>query len=529
MRNTAGVRPSSGQLGGTPSFRRESQTQTPHGRGESLWDAASRTCTFSLFIILLASQGVTLAAEPLRWGADAEGGAPYIYLDPADPTKTIGFEVDLAAALGKTMGRPIEHRQYNYDGLISGLNRGDFDIAMNGLEITPDRREHVLFSRPYYVYMLQLVARANETRFQTMDQVVSQKLKVGTLTETAASRFLERNGLEPASYDGQAEPYLDLELGRLDAVLMDVPIAISYAKPNPKLKFVDDPFEQGFYAIALRKDDKELAATVDAGIESLLKSGELRRIYEKWGLWNADQELLASTAAVEKALTRSSQGFSWGSMLRTLIEASRITIWISVCSMALAMTLGLVVALGRLYGPTWLQWLAVTWVELFRGLPILLMLYVIYYGAPSVLQWMHIDTSWAPGPILAAILGFGINYSAYEAEIYRAGISSVPRGQWEAAASLGMSRKLTFRRIILPQAMRVILPPVTNDFVALLKDTSVASAIAVVELTKQYQILAKSSLRYVEIGAATAILYLIMSVPLGYLARRLEARWGKAL
>jgi polar amino acid transport system substrate-binding protein len=173
--------------------------------------------------------------------------------------------------------------------------------------------------------------------------------------------------------------------------------------------------------------------------------------------------------------------------------------------------------------------LAVGWVELFRGLPVLLLLYVIYFGAPSVLEWFGIDKSWAPGNILSAILGFGLNYSAYEAEIYRGGISSIPRGQWEAADSLGMPRRLTFRRIILPQAMRVILPPVTNDFVALFKDTSVASAIAVVELTKQYQMLAKSSQRYVEIGAATAILYLLMSIPLGYLARRLEARWGKSL
>ena len=127
----------------------------------------------------------------------------------------------------------------------------------------------------------------------------------------------------------------------------------------------------------------------------------------------------------------------------------------------------------------------------------------------------------------AAILGFGLNYAAYEAEIYRAGIGSIPAGQWEAAASLGMSPALTFRRIILPQAIRVILPPMTNDFVALFKDTSIVSIIAVVELTKQYQILAKSSLKYLEIGLATAVLYLVMSVPLGYLSRYLEKRWGK--
>src|SRR5262249_46114871 len=133
------------------------------------------------------------------------------------------------------------------------------------------------------------------------------------------------------------------------------------------------------------------------------------------------------------------------------------------------------------------------------------------------------------GPLEAAVLGFGLNYAAYEAEIYRAGISSIPQGQWEAAASLGMSPGLTFRRIILPQAVRVILPPMTNDLVALFKDTSVVSIIAVVELSKEYQILTKSGGGYLEIGLATAALYLVMSVPLGHLARHLERRWSKAV
>ena len=117
------------------------------------------------------------------------------------------------------------------------------------------------------------------------------------------------------------------------------------------------------------------------------------------------------------------------------------------------------------------------------------------------------------------MVGFGLNYAAYEAEIYRAGIGAIPAGQWEAAASLGMSRALTFRRIILPQAMRIILPPMTNDFVALFKDTSVVSVIAVVELTKQYQTAAQSSLDYVEHRPGDGGAVPVMSVPLGYLSR----------
>jgi polar amino acid transport system substrate-binding protein len=198
---------------------------------------------------------------------------------------------------------------------------------------------------------------------------------------------------------------------------------------------------------------------------------------------------------------------------------------ISVCGFALAMALGLPVSLMRLYGPWPLRLAGTVYVEFFRGIPLLLLLYFLYYGSGAFsfewgLPWLKLN------PYVAAVLGFGLNYAAYEAEIYRAGIGSIPVGQWEAAASLGMPPPLTFRRIILPQAIRVILPPMTSDFVALFKDTSIVSVIAVTELTTEYQILTKSGGGYVQIGLCTAALYLIMSVPLGYLSRYLEKRWG---
>jgi polar amino acid transport system substrate-binding protein len=506
----------------------------PHYGDEGSPLRTSRATCPVLACILLASLFEAAApqargAEPLRWGADAEGGAPYIFLDPDQLSKQKGFEVDLAAALSKAIDRPITFQQYPWDGLISGLNRGDIDLAMNGIEITSDRLAHVRFSRPYYIYTLQLVSRADEQRFATVEDLLRLKLKVGTLGETAASRYCERHGLPVDTYDGQVEPFQDLALGRLDAVLADLPAAVAYAKSNAALKFVGDPIEPGLYAIAMRKGDEELAKTIDAGLEKLLASGELRGIYEKWGIWNADQERLKTTTAADDFLQQSAAGFTMSSVFRSLGQAAVVTIEISVCSMCLAMLLGLTIAICRLYGPAPLRLFAVVWVEFFRGIPVLLLLYVLYFGLPTLLQAFGLGMAFAPSNIVVAIIAFGLNYSAYEAEIYRAGINSVPHGQWEAAASLGMSRKLTFRRIILPQATRMILPPVTNDFVALFKDTSVASAIAVVELTKQYQMLAKSSLRYMEIGLATAILYLVMSVPLGYLARKLETRWGKAL
>jgi len=170
----------------------------------------------------------------------------------------------------------------------------------------------------------------------------------------------------------------------------------------------------------------------------------------------------------------------------------------------------------RLYGPRLLGRLATLYVEVVRGTPLVLQLYVIFFLLPEV--QISIPAFWA------AVIGLAINYSAYEAEIYRAGIQAIPHGQMEAALALGMSRRLAIRRVIVPQATRLVIPPVTNDFIALFKDTAVCSVITVVELSKEYYIQARSTGAIVELGLLTALLYLAMSYPLSLIAGRLERR-----
>jgi len=199
-----------------------------------------------------------------------------------------------------------------------------------------------------------------------------------------------------------------------------------------------------------------------------------------------------------------------------LVQAAGMTVLLAVVSMPLAMLLGLMVALGRMFGPAPLRWLTVAYVELLRGTPLLLQLWVIFFLLPEI--------GLALPAFYAAVAGLAINYSAYEAEIYRAGLQAVPRGQTEAALALGMSPALALRRIVIPQAVRIVIPPVTNNFIALFKDTSVCSVITVVELTKQYSVQANSTGATLELGALTALLYLVMSLPLARLASVLEKR-----
>jgi polar amino acid transport system substrate-binding protein len=390
-------------------------------------------------------------------------------------------------------------------------------MAMNGIEITPQREQEVLFSVPYYIYTEQLVVRREETGIRGMHDLKGRK--VGTLSGTVAQDILTGLGnVDVKIYSGQVEPYEDLSLGRIDAVLLDLPIAAYYGKPNPKLRYAGAPVGEGYYGIAVRKGDTDLRDELNNVIKKLLASGELRRIYEKWDLWSEAQNKLSAhvkdaSGYVGLEESRKAPVYTFFPML---LKGAGVTIFISVISMAVAITLGLVLTLARLYGGRVISTFATWYIEIYRGTPLLIQLYILYYGLPNI----GISLT----PLMAAFIGLGMNYAAYEAELYRAGISAVPKGQMEAALSLGMPQPIAVQRIILPQAFRVALPGVTNDFIALFKDSSLVSIIAMVELTKTYTILAASTLRFFELGLIVAILYFAMSYPLSLLARRLEKR-----
>ncbi|MDA8092146.1 MAG: ABC transporter substrate-binding protein/permease [Nitrospiraceae bacterium] len=490
-----------------------------------------------LFLLIIGTGIIIYAAVPskpkegtldkikkrghLLWGADAEGGAPYAFPDPKDPSELVGFEVDLAQSIARELGVKAVESQNAWDSLIPALERGDFDFAMNGIEITEKRKERVLFSQPYYIYTEQLVVRKDENSIKSVNDLKGRT--VGTLSGTVAQDILMgMRGVNVKIYSGQVEPYQDLALGRLDAVLLDLPIAAYYARPNPKLKFAGPPVGEGLYAIAIRKNDVQLKKKLDEVLAKLYRTGELKRIYEKWGLWNNKQEKLAAyfrNPDKNAATLEESQRAPVKSFFPMLLKGAGVTVLISVSSMSLAIGLGLILTLMRLYAGAPFNWLAASYIEVYRGTPLLIQLYILYYGLPNIGISLN--------PVLAAFLGLGMNYAAYEAELYRAGINAVPHGQMEAALSLGMTKGLALRRIILPQAVKIALPGITNDFIALFKDSSLVSVIAMVELTKTYSMLAASTLRFFQLGIITALLYFGMSYPLSLLARRLEKKLKK--
>jgi polar amino acid transport system substrate-binding protein len=463
------------------------------------------------------------------WGADEEGGGPYVFPDPADPARRTGFEVDLAAQLAselsRSQGAPIEARftQGQWDKLPDLLKTERIDLVMNGYEWTPERASDMAATVPYYVYELQLLASSPAIAdWNALDS--PPRKKVGVLGGSAAERYLADNfpKVELVSYDGNTNAMGDVVKQRLDATLQDLPIAVFFAKDFPQLHSVGEPVAPGRYVIFVRRQDDRLREALDRAIVALRDRGALKAIYERYSIWTQAQNdpvltSLPKPASADGGSRRNAIAAFFAKHSLTLVESAGVTVLLSVLSMPLAIALGILIALGRLYGPRLLAAPLALYVEVLRGTPLMLQLFVIFYVFPNA--GIRLDA------LTAAVLGLAINYSAYEAEIYRAGLQAVPAGQMEAALALGMSRGLALRRIIVPQAVRIVIPAVTNDFIALFKDTSVCSVITVVELTKRYNIAAMTSPSEVLPLAATAgALYLAMSYPLSVLSARMESR-----
>jgi len=453
----------------------------------------------------------------LRWGADAEGGAPYVFADPDDPSRMTGFEYELAKALAARLGAQAQMVQNSWDGLVPALERGNFDVILNGLEITDEHRQHIAMSRPYYAYAQQIVVRNDTDGLSQLEHLKGKR--VGILAASVAQRLLEKiSGVEMRVYPGNVESFRDLNNRRLDAVLVDLPIAIYYLHKEPGLKASGEPFATGYYGMGVRKGDGPLLQAINQGIEELQGDGTVERICAKYGLWDSRQAELAKYREAPPAVADQhiSTLRDWRKYLPLLLKGALVTVEISSLAMALAVGGGLLLALARLYGVAPLRWFSAAYVETVRGTPLLIQLFLIYYGLPNLGIRLN--------AFVAAVCGLGLNYASYEAENYRAGIQAIPHGQMEAALALGLSRAQALRQIIVPQAFRIIIPPVTNDFIALFKDSSLVSVITMVELTKVYGMLATSTYDYIGLGLMTAAIYFALSYPASLLAERLERK-----
>lgn len=475
----------------------------------------------------------TSLAKPFRWGGDAEGGAPFVEADAADPTKVRGFDVEISELIARGLGREPKFIQVAWASIEQSVERGDFEIGMSGVEDRAELRTRHSVTMPYYEFYEVLAVRvADSAKYRTLDALA--KRKVATLGGTTAYEILldaqKRVGVVPVSYDDDVHPYSDLVAGRVDAVLLDHVIAERSLKRLGKFIIQRQPVDTGHYVGVMALGSAALRDSVNTVLVARMRDGSLEKVFRTWNVWDErqavfQQRILAASHAsgaddisVRDTAVAAAQPSSVSIYLPALLRAAGITLILSCLAMALAVTIGIIVAAGRVYGPKPIRAVLTVYVEVIRGTPVLLQLFVLYYGLSDVIK--------LPA-FAAAVLGLGLNYAAYESEIYRAALENIARAQLEAARTLGLSEMQILRLVRGPQALRLALAPMTNDFVALLKDSSLVSVITVVELTKQTAIYATNVGSWVVPGILCSLVYLAMSLPLSQMARRLERKWIK--
>jgi polar amino acid transport system substrate-binding protein len=483
-------------------------------------------CLVSVLAVLAppsvaADLDAVLRRGELVWAADQEGGGPHVYADPKSPERLEGFEVEFAELIAKELGVKARFQQGQWDRLPLLLD-GTADCVINGIELTPERRRDYACSRPYFAYALQLIGRRDSPPASLAALGTAAPAggwRVGVLTGSAAETVMRSRDdlhVEVIGYDGTIDSLEQVVAGVLDAAVMDDCIFAFYADRFAGLRTIDRPFAGGFYTVLTARETPRLSAAIDAAIGRIVADGRLKALYDRWDLAGR-QQMLALRDAAEIPVAE--QPGLWELCRRTLpllVRSAAMTVFLSCAAFPLAIVIGLAVAIGRVHGPGPLKPLLSAYVEVLRGTPLMLQLYAIFFLLPKI--------GLALPALVAAVAGLALNYSAYESEIYRAGLKAVPGGQFEAAVSLGMSKWQALRHVLVPQAVRIVMPPVTSDFIALFKDTSVCSAITVIELTKRYSVLALSTGRIVELAVITAVLYLAMSWPLAVLSRRFERR-----
>ena len=477
------------------------------------------------------SSSTSAQARVLRWAGDPEGGAPYVEADPAHPDTLTGFDVEIAGLFARQLGRTPEFLNITFTSIDQSIARGDAEVGLSGIEDTPARRATLSVTMPYYEFREVLSVRnADASRLRTLADLRGRS--VATLAGTIAYEILLRaereHGIRAVSYEDDVHPYSDLLLGRVDAVLLDNVLAERRHRAMPGFTIQPDTVAIGHYVGVLSAQNAPLRDSMNETLRAAMRDGTLERIFRKWNVWNDDQPRLYARVLAGEAIppivgldtsTSVATVSQWEAAKRylpSLLRASVVTIILSCLSMGLAVIIGVMIATGRVYGNRPARLALTGYVELIRGTPILLQLFVLYYGLAAAIR--------LPA-FVAALLGLALNYAAYESEIYRSALESISTGQLEAARTLGLSERQVLTLVRAPQAFRLALAPMTNDFVALLKDSSLVSVLTVLELTKQTQIFATNLGSWVVPGTLCAALYLAMSVPVAALARRMERQW----
>ena len=421
-------------------------------------------------------------------GFDAEF-PPYGYKD--DSGEYVGFDLDLAAEVCSRNGWTLVKQPIEWESKDMELNSGMIDCIWNGF--TMDGREKEYTWSTAYVDNSQVVVVKKNSGITKLSDLAGKNVIVQS-DSSALAAFTgedadEENIRLAASFKSLQQvgdynsAFLNLDAGSADAVCMDIGVAkYEVESRGDTFTILNEHVSSEEYGVGFKKGNTQLRNQVQETLEEMLADGSFDSIVQKWGLEESACLGQPGTDSVMKAedTVKEKTGFldNMLDILRQLLSGMLASLGIFVLTLIFSHPLGLVITFIRRSKLKILNWVARIYISIMRGTPLMLQLLVVFFG-PYYLFGMSLSNSYR---FYAVIIGFSLNYAAYFAEIYRSGIEAVPKGQYEAAAVLGYSRTQTFVRIIFPQMVKIVLPPVTNEVITLVKDTSLAFALAYTEM-----------------------------------------------
>lgn len=444
--------------------------------------------------------------------------APFVFQDSNN--KYTGIDMDLIKAIAKDQGFTIEITNPGFDAALNAVQSGQADGMIAGMSVTDARKETFDFSEPYYTANAILAVKESSTIASYKDL---KGKTIGVKNGTASQTFLTKN---QSKYDYKIKTFSDassmydsLNSGSVDAVMDDEPVVKYSISQGQKLKTPIKGTPIGDTAFAVKKgSNPELIQMFNNGLANIKKNGQYQKILDKY-LKKSNSNTSFSDNTVDETTI-------WGLLqnnYKQLLSGLGITLALALLSFAIAMVIGIIFGMFSVSPVKALRIISEVFVDVIRGIPLMILAAFIFWGIPNLIESM----TGHQNPIndfVAGTIALSLNAGAYIAEIVRGGIQAVPAGQMEASRSLGISYSKTMRKIILPQATKIMLPNFVNQFVIALKDTTIVSAIGLVELFQTGKIIIARNYQSFKMYAILAVFYLIIITLLTRLAKRLEKR-----
>jgi len=469
--------------------------------------------TISLLIFMLT--GMTGWAG----GAAAEPNSGKTYVIGTDITfapfefqdvngKFVGIDMDLMEAIARDQNFNYEVKPLGFNAAVQALEAKQVDGVIAGMSITDERKQKFELSEPYFQSGVVMAVGKNNDNVKSYEDLKGKKVAVKTGTEgyRFAESIASKYSFTIVPFDDSAQMYEDVKTGNSVACFDDYPVLAYGVNQNNGLKIVTEKEEGGSYGFAVNKGmNQELMAKFNAGLANLQANGEYDQILAKYLGDSTSQPV------------QQSRGELILESLPALFKGLGKTLLYTIVSLFIALIFGLIFGFMKVGQNRFLRGVATVFVDVFRGIPLIVLAFFIYFGIPQAFGFTM--------PLfLAAILTLSLNTGAYVTEIIRGGIQSIDRGQMEAARSLGLPYRKSMMKIIIPQAIRIMIPSLINQMVITLKDTSILSAIGLVELTQSGKIIIARTFASFDIWLVVAIMYLVVITVLtklsGYLERR---------